>query len=90
MGNAVCLGLNVCVGLTGIRTIIGMSYTVLKDCMPLLLFFLRYHTEVVVAGVRVPQDQRELGGTLQEGRVTHFSLYTWNTQSPLCTKYIYM
>ena len=65
-----------CVGLTGIRTIIGMSYTVLKDCMPLLLFFLRHHTEVVVAGVRVPQDQGELGGTLQEGRVTHFSLYT--------------
>ena len=47
-------------------TIIGMSDTVQKDSVPLLLLFLCRHTEVMVTGVRVPQDQRELGGTLQE------------------------
>lgn len=48
-------------------TIVGVSDTVLEDSVPLLLLFLRYHTEVVVTGVWVPQDQRELGGTLEEG-----------------------
>lgn len=68
-------------------TIIGMSHTVLKNCMPLLLLFLRYHTEVVVAGIWVPQDQQELGGTLQERSVAHFSLYIYNTRIPLSNRW---
>lgn len=44
-----------------------MSDAVLEDGVPLLLLFLRRRTEVVVTGIRVPEDQRELGGTLQEG-----------------------
>lgn len=45
-------------------TIIGVSDTVLEDSVPLLLLFLCPHAEVVVTGVRVPEDQRELGSTL--------------------------
>lgn len=48
-------------------TIIGVSDTVLEDSVPLLLLLLGHHTEVVVMAVRVPEDQRELGGALKEG-----------------------
>ncbi len=45
-------------------TIISVSDTVLEHSVPLVLLRLCHHTEVVVTGVRVPEDQRELGGTL--------------------------
>lgn len=41
-----------------------MPDTVLEDSMPLLLLLFGHNTEVVVTGVRVPEDQREIGGTL--------------------------
>lgn len=47
-------------------TIIAVSDTVLEDSVPLLLLFLSHHAEVVVMGVGMPEDQRELGGALKE------------------------
>lgn len=58
-------------------TIIGVSDTVLEDSVPLLLLLLGHHTEVVVMAVRVPEDQRELGGALKEGWASHLGLHTW-------------
>lgn len=53
--------------LKGTPTVIGVSNTVLEDSVPLLLLFLGGHAEVVVMGVWVPEDQRELGGALNKG-----------------------
>lgn len=53
----------------GDRTVVAVSDAVLQHGVPLLLLLLRGHTEVVMAGVRVPQDQREPGRTLDE-RIT--------------------
>ena len=58
-------------------TIIGVSYAVLEDGEPLILFLLRHHAEVEVASVRVPQDQGELGRHLQEGSAPHLGLHSW-------------
>lgn len=51
----------------GTPTVIGVSDAVLEDGVPLLLLFLGGHAEVVVMGVRVPEDQRELSGALNKG-----------------------
>ncbi len=59
-----------------IVTVVTVSDAVLKHSVPLLLFFLCHHTEVVVAGVRVIQDERELGHTLDERITAHFGLDT--------------
>lgn len=59
-------------------TIVTVSDTVLQHSVPLLLLLLRHHTEVVVAGVRVPQDEGELGRTLNKRITAHFSLNTYN------------
>lgn len=45
--------------------------------MPLLLLLLRHDAEVVVTGVRVPQDERELGCALDKWVVSHFGLDTY-------------
>lgn len=54
-------------GERGGPTVAGVSDTVLQDSEPLLLLFLGGHTEVVVMGVRVPEDQGELGVALKKG-----------------------
>lgn len=51
-----------------------MSDAVLQHSVPLLLLLLCHHTEVVVAGKRVPKDEGELGGTLDEWIIAHFGL----------------
>lgn len=59
----------VCVGAV---TVVTVSDAVLKHSVPLLLLLLCHHTEVVVAGVRVPQDEGELGCTLDEWITARF------------------
>lgn len=44
-----------------------MSDAVQQDGEPLLLLFLGGHTEVVMMGVGVPEDQGELSVALDEG-----------------------
>lgn len=51
-----------------------MSHTVLQHSIPLLLLLLRHHAEVAMAGVRVPEDEGELGSTLDERMIAHFAL----------------
>lgn len=74
----VCVIMTVCVVCVfrQLLTIVAVSDTVLKHSVPLLLLLLCQHTEVVVTGVRVPQDQGELGGTLNKWTAAHLSLYT--------------
>lgn len=59
-------------------TIIAVSDAVLQHGVPLLLFLLRHHTEVVVAGVRVPEDERKWRGTLYEWIAAQFGLNAYN------------
>ena len=61
-----------------ILTVVAVSDAVLQHGVPLLLLLLRHHTEVVVAGVRMPQDERELGRTLDKWTAAHFALDTYN------------
>lgn len=61
-----------------IVTVVTVSDTVLQHSVPLLLLLLGHHTEVVVAGVWVPQDEGELGRTLDERVTAHFGLDTYN------------
>jgi len=56
-------------------TVVGVSDAVLQHGVPLGLLLLRHDTEVVVARVRVPQDQGELGGALHEGTAAHPRLH---------------
>lgn len=56
-------------------TVAGVSDTVLQDSEPLLLLFLGGHAEVVVVGVRVPEDQGELAVALNKGRTPHLGFY---------------
>lgn len=48
-------------------TIVAVPDAVLQDRLPLVLFGLRHHAEVVVPGGRVPEDERELRGALEDG-----------------------
>ena len=64
-----------------VPTVVGVSDTVLEDGVPLELLLLRPHAEVVVVSIRVPQDQGELGGTLQERGAACFGLHTWNAHA---------
>lgn len=65
---------------SGLRlTIVGVSDTVLKDGVPLLLLLLGHHTEIVVTSIRVPEDEGKLCRTFQEWRTANFSFYTWKT-----------
>lgn len=57
-------------------TVVAVSDAVLQHGVPLLLLLLRHHAEVVVAGVRVIQDEGELGRTLDERIAAHFGLDT--------------
>lgn len=59
-----------------VLTIVGVPDAVLEDGVPFLLVFLCHCAEVVVAGVGVPENQRELCGTLQKWRAARFSLDT--------------
>lgn len=54
-------------------TIVTVSDAVLKHSMPLLLLLLCHHAEVVVAGVWVPQDEGELGRTLDKWITARFA-----------------
>lgn len=58
-------------------TIVGVSDTVLKDGVPLLLLLFSHHTEIVVTSIRVPEDEGKLCRTFQEWRTANFSFYTW-------------
>lgn len=62
-------------------TIVTVSDAVLQHCVPLLLLLLCHHTEVVVAGVRVPQDEGVLGRTLDKRTTAHFGLDAYNNRS---------
>lgn len=55
-------------------TVVAVSHTVLEDSVPLLLFFLRHDTEVVMAGVWMPQDEGKLCGTFQKRGTGSFGL----------------
>lgn len=57
--------------LKAVPTVTGVSDAVLQHREPLLLLFLGGHTEVVMVGVRVPEDQRELGVALHKGGAPH-------------------
>lgn len=59
-------------------TVVTVPDAVLQHCVPLLLFLLRPHAEVVVAGVRVPQDEGELGRALDERSTARFGLDTYS------------
>lgn len=59
-------------------TVVTVSDTVLQYCVPLGLLLLRHHTEVVVAGVRVPQDEGELARTLDKRITRHFGFDIYN------------
>lgn len=61
-----------------IVTIVTVSDAILQHSVPLLLLLLGHHTEVVVAGVWVPQDEGEPGCTLDEWVTAHFGLDTCN------------
>lgn len=61
-----------------IVTIVTVSDAILQHSVPLLLLLLSHHTEVVVAGVWVPQDEGEPGCTLDEWVTAHFGLDTCN------------
>lgn len=60
-----------------IVTIVTVSDTVLQHSVPLLLLLLCHHTEVVVTGIWMPQDEGELGRTLDEWVTAHFGLDTY-------------
>jgi len=55
-------------------TVVAVSDAVLQDGVPLALLLLRRHAEVMVAGVGVPQDERELGRALDERVAARFGL----------------
>lgn len=57
-------------------TVVAVSDAVLQHCEPLLLLLLRHHAEVVVAAVRVPQDEGERGGKPNKGAAGHLGLHT--------------
>lgn len=59
-------------------TIIAVSDAVLQHGVPLLLFLLRHHAEVVVAGVRVPEDERKWRGTIYEWFAAQLGLNAYN------------
>lgn len=59
-----------------IVTVVTVSDAVLKHGVPLLLLLLCRHAEVVMAGIWVPQDEGELGHTLNERTTAHFGLNT--------------
>jgi len=64
----------------GLRlTIVGVSDAVLKDGVPLLLLLLGHHAEIVVASIRVPEDEGKLCRTFQKWRTANFSFYTCKT-----------
>lgn len=48
-------------------TIVAVPDAVLQDRLPLVLLGFRHHAEVVVPGGRVPEDERELRGALEDG-----------------------
>lgn len=56
-------------------TVAGVSDTVLQDSEPLLLLLLGGHTEVVMMGIGVPEDQSELGVALDKGWTPHLGFY---------------
>ena len=61
-----------------IVTIVAVSDAVLQHSVPLLLLLLRHHAEVVVTGVWMPQDEGELGRTLDKRTAAHFGLDIYN------------
>lgn len=60
------------------HTVVAVSDAVLQHGVPLLLLLLCHHTEVVVAGVWVPQDEGELRRTLDKWITAHFGLDSYN------------
>lgn len=62
----------------GVFTVVAVSDAVLHHGEPLLMLCLRGHAEVVMASVRVPQDQRELGGELDERVAADFGFHALN------------
>lgn len=62
-------------------TVVAVPDAVLQHGVPLLLLLLRHNTEVVVTGVRVPQDEGERGCTLDERVVAHFGLDACTSKS---------
>lgn len=48
-------------------TIVAVSDAILKHGLPLVLFSFCHHAEVIVTGIGMPQDERELCGALKNG-----------------------
>lgn len=50
-------------------TVVAVAHTILKNGPPLLLLLAGHHTKVIMAGVRMPEDDGELSGTLDDGSI---------------------